>query len=952
MSNKSYKDTLHLMTTSFSIRSQAQEKEPAFEAVWSDDSFLEAYFTPPAKASFVLHDGPPYANGDIHIGHALNKILKDIIIRIKRMAGHSVSFIPGWDCHGLPIELKVLKEIEEGNDVSTSKLCKVSRTYAQQWVEKQKKDFKRLGVIAEWNQPYVTMDPSYQSAIMESFARLVERGFITRQKKTVPWCFSCQTVLANAEIEYKERKDPSCYILFPLADTQERSALPEEILPYELSFLIWTTTPWTIPLNRAVVIHPTASYSILKLDEKRACIVGADLVDNLVKILGIEKEVLATVPSTLFQSVSLQHPLIDELQVPIVFDHGVGLTEGTACVHSAPGCGPEDYIIGIKNKLEIYSPLTPQGTYSPDIRPLHLDGLPITEGQWAVLKMLKERNYLLHKTTIMHSYPHCWRCHSGLMFRATEQWFCNVTHRDLTKTARASLENIQFTPSWGHRRLDAFLENRTEWCVSRQRRWGIPIAALHCTQTEAVYTTPSFIMAVARKVAQHGVEYWHEVSIEQLLQDTNVSVEQCFGHDQISALQKETDILDVWFDAGVSHYAVLAKQGVSLPIDLYLEGSDQHRGWFQSALLTSLIMHDKAPMKHILTHGFVVDQHGHKMSKSKGNVVAPQEVIAQYGADVLRLWVASTDYERDITISEDLIKQIAEVYRKIRNTCRFLLGNLSDFDPQGDAVPYEQLTVLDQAALRELEVWSGRIMELYSAYKFSAVVQSLAHYCSVRLSSFYLDMVKDRLYVEDGQVRRSCQTVLHHILSRLVRILAPIMPFLAEDVYSHMSKEVSAPDSIHLDKFITSSLVPKADYALDEVFQFLQDIRSGVLRAIEEKRATGVIKHSLEARVLIFIHPEADGKRLYESLLSLLSEKKRSEDAFFKEWYIISQYVRLTHLQEGMNEIGSTGFFVSVEHAHGTKCPRCWMWSEQTHTEDGLCDRCSTVLGIADKSSF
>jgi isoleucyl-tRNA synthetase len=927
---KSYKDTLNLPTTSLSIRANMAEREPQLRKWWTEER-VETEFFIEGQNPFVLHDGPPYANGHLHVGHALNKVLKDIIIRSQRMSGRAVEFAPGWDCHGLPIELKVVAEsgnVKESDPVAFKKLC---REYVMRWQAIQEEEFKELGVFAQWNERYLTMDPIYQAGILYSLGTFADKGYIERKGKTVPWCFSCRTVLATAEIEHAERKDPSCYILFPLDSHTIKLADNRQLL-----FLVWTTTPWTIPLNRAVVLNPDAAYAIVAIDEKRAVIVGNDLVQSLLPILGEQAVILGTVASSELVGLRAQHPLIDNFTVPVIADEAVLTTDGTACLHSAPGCGPEDYLMGVKNNLEIYSPLSADGRYTDAIKPQELNGMLITDGQWWVLKQLQERGTLLHKTSIKHSYPHCWRCRNGLMFRATDQWFCNLGKNNLIERAQAALNEIDFVPSWGKIRLNSFLSHRTEWCISRQRSWGVPIPALFHTITGTSFLSGAFIRAIAEKVAIHGIEYWDKVTIAQLRHEGLIPEGLRLIPEE--HIRKETDILDVWFDSGVSHTAVIAQRRGKLPVDLYVEGSDQHRGWFQSSLLCSLIIHGKPQTKAIVTHGFVVDAHGHKMSKSRGNVVDPKAVVQKYGADVLRLWVASVDYERDVAISDTLLTQTAEVYRKIRNTCRFLLANLYDFNPETDCLPVESLLLIDRYAIYQALTVQKEVRDAYANYSFATVVQLLARYCSVELSAHYLDMSKDRLYVElpHGNERRSAQTTQHYILMMLNQMMAPIMPFTAEDVFLSMPYSVKEK-SIHLQRFLEMS-VPLCGSS--SLWKLLHELRNKVLQQIEILRAQSVIKHSLEAAITLNKLTASEYDALYTELITLLGSNNAIE-LFLKEWFIVSQcqITNQDHLP-----------LLHVAQAQGLKCLRCWHWFQlnadhlpsQDHSD--LCPRCRKIL--------
>lgn len=937
------------------MRAHAEVREPLMRELWEKENVTELFFTPERELpTYTLHDGPPYANGDIHIGHALNKVLKDITVRAKRMAGYSVSFRPGWDCHGLPIELKILAENTALAHSSPVEFIAACRRYAQTWIETQERSFKNLGVCADWKNRYKTMDPAYEGAIVKSFGTLYEKGFIERKYKTVPWCASCKTVLATAEIEYADRKDPSCYVLFPLAQAEKERLFPDHATK-EISFLIWTTTPWTLPLNRAVVLHPDGRYVLMKLDDTRFCIIGeggvAALKAHLARVQALHTdgaphhdtatgtpEEPTVLTSNFFRGATVLHPLTDRV-TPLIFDDSVLLSEGTACVHNAPGCGPEDYIIALKNNLEIYSPLSTDGRYTSGIIPTALEGKTIAEGQSFVLTQLQERNKLLIKTSIVHSYPHCWRCRNGLMFRATKQWFCNLAHRDLQKKAVAALESITFVPSWGKQRLASFVGNRAEWCISRQRTWGIPIPALLDSDTEEAFTSAPFISYVASEIGTHGIEWWHSVPLETLAAHPTSPLK---SGQSLAAIRKELDILDVWFDAGVSHTAVLGKE--ALPADLYLEGSDQHRGWFQSAVLTSLIMHDKAPMKTILTHGFIVDAQGHKMSKSRGNGLAPEEIVKKYGTDVLRLWVASVDYERDVVLSEGLLTQTTELYRKIRNTLRFLLANLTGFVPEKDSLPYDQLRFIDQYAYDRIMQWNEQAQTLYAQHKYAALSALIGSFSTTFLSALYFDMCKDTLYVseQESQIRKSVQTVLAAALNVMARLVAPILPYTAEDVYQHLPFE-RRQGSIHLERFVPIRGVP----VIAPWWDLLHRMRTLVLRAIEQHRATGAIKHSLEAAVTVSIDPEKEWATLYADFCLALTAHKEGEEGFMRDWYIVSRWERKAPNGHESTPLRSDeelpGFAVSVTKAPGEKCPRCWHFTTDIH-EDNLCTRCARIV--------
>lgn len=971
---KSFKDTLNLPKTDFPIRANAKTKEPELLQRWADEKLCEAAVKKnEGNEMFTLQDGPPYANGHMHIGHALNRTLKDVVCKSKRMSGYHIISFPGWDCHGLPIELKVTKE--QGEDSDRIEFKKKCREYAQKWIDIQREEIKRLGVVTDWDHPYITMSPGYEASILRCFADFVEKGYIERKGKTVPWCASCQTVLATAEIEYSDRKDPSCYILFPL----EKEIANEFVPDYEVSLLVWTTTPWTIPLNRAVVLHPTAPYVILQgKDEKQAFIVAEQLADKICTEVGIEKVVLATIKPEQLMGKHAAHPYIENLRVPIILDEMVLLDDGTACVHSAPGCGPEDYLLGIKNGLEIFSPLSPDGKYTEGIQPAELEGMLVADGQIWSIKKMAELGRLLHKSSIKHSYPHCWRCHNPLIFRATDQWFCDLRKENLVERAIVEANTLTFVPEWGKTRLTSSMASRAEWCLSRQRQWGVPITAIMCDECGHAHIEPDFIRGVADHVSKEGVEFWDRITIEELvslgLLQKDFTCVSC-GNNKLEFFSKEMDIVDVWFESGVSHTAVQDKYSwLPIPADLYLEGSDQHRGWFQSSFLSSMILYGKTCTKSFLTHGYVLDAQGQKMSKSRGNVVSPQDLIERYSADILRLWVASSDFEDDIAASEISFKNASEVYRKIRNTCRFMISNLYDFDIKKDAVPFADLSLLDQRALATLQSVIDNVKKGYEEYWLTQVFHTLNRYCTNDLSAFYLDIVKDRLYTEqaDGHRRRSTQTVMYHILDSLTRLMAPILSFLAEevsDVFMH-DKQGSSPhvESIHLQLFPESvdvwAMVAQAQspeflqnleargvlrtptaglftIQLEGWWNLLNTVRPELLKAIEGQRAAGLVKHSLEVKLTVYVDDSSEQGSALQSFIKYVNDR---EDAsrFFKDFVIVSQF-DFVDSPEGLNETALPWLRVKVDHADGTKCPRCWQWEESEH-EDGLCGRCACII--------
>jgi isoleucyl-tRNA synthetase len=978
----SFKDTLNLPYTDFPMASNHGADDPALLARWqAEHVYRKSFELNSGNPSFILHDGPPYANGPIHLGHAYNKITKDIIGKSQRMSGKHVPITPGWDCHGLPIEQKVTKEFP---DLTTRALRTECRLYAEKWIEVQKDQFRKLGVLMDWDRPYLTMDYSYEAAVLRAFGIFFQQGYIQKKKKTVPWCPTDRTVLAMAEIEYKEQKDPSLYVLFDLTDEAVKKALPN-LAGKKVSAVIWTTTPWTLPLNCAVLVRPQTRYAVLPWQD-HYILVGAERVNDIAKMLEISHEPLGYVEAEKLAGLHVHHPFLPRTS-PIIADQSVAADEGTAFVHCAPGCGPQDYDIALQHNLEIFSPISPDGKYTVGIEPEELVDMPVSDGQIWVIKKLAQEQKLLAKKTITHSYPHCWRCHNSLIFRATDQWFCDLAHKNLRQKALDSLASITFLPKNSQHFLKATLEGRLEWCLSRQRTWGVPIPALSCVTCQWVYTSQKLINKVADGVEQQGIEYWDDVAIPDLLKwlVKDLCCKQCLGPvkdlrcKQCLGVEftKERDILDVWFESGISHYAVLSgNPELKFPADLYVEGVDQHRAWFQSSLLTSLVLDNQAPTRAFLTHGFVVDEKGHKMSKSLGNVVEPGDIVKQLGTDGLRLWTASIDYgTSDAVVSKVLLNNVGQVYRKIRNTCRFLLANLYDFSFTRHAVAIDELLLLDQYALHELCRVNHAIRTAYDSYNFTGVYHQLTDYCTVSLSSRYLDIIKDRLYTDAAasHERRSAQTVCYLMLDTLTRLCAPILSFMAEqvsDLYQQNKKE-----SIHLQKFsdltdiwqvlarkrsyraypllfypyiagaqFAREKIEEANYVArhEQEWDLLLRIRDAVLKAIEELRAAGTIKHSLEARVRMHMKFSEEQQTLFDEIAADLKKSGQTLEDFFKEFFIVSQ-IEFVPDNAQLRPSLMPGLWLAIEKAKGEKCPRCWQWTITDHPLH-LCDRCQGIL--------
>ena len=958
-----FKDTLNLPHTDFPIRPQSAVEDPLVLKEWEKENLYKKTFEKNhGKEKFILHDGPPYANGHLHLGHAFNDILKDVITKYKRMIGFHVPFTPGWDCHGLPIEHKVSKEYP---NLSRKELIKKCRETAEYWINVQREECKNTGVLMDFDNPYKTMDFVYESEIIKAFGMLVKNSYIQRKKKTVPWCPSCQTVLATAEIEYVDKKDHSLYVLFPLEEQSAQKLLKTD---KKISLLIWTTTPWTLPLNQAIVAKPDFLYDLLEINDQYV-IVGSSRSDFICDLLKVSKKVITTINSQKFyhEKIFVINPLFS-MKVPIILDNSVEITGGTAFVHCAPGAGPEDYEIGIKNNLLVYSPIGENGRFIKPCPIEELIGKNISEGSKYILEQLKNNGNLFYLGSITHSFPHCWRSQTPLIFRATTQWFCDLSHNDLKERAIEAIQNLHMIPDASKNRFLSTIEGRLEWCLSRQRVWGTPIPALICNECDFAFISFDFINNIAKFVKNEGIEFWSAVDIDAIPESKN----PCPQCNTIN-WKKELDILDVWFDSGVSAWIVL-KQNPELqyPADIYVEGKDQHRGWFQSSLLLSLALSEShnACMKSILTHGFTVDEHGHKMSKSRGNVVSPQEMIDKLSRDGLRLWVSSVNYADDAVVSEKVFTAISESFRKIRNTCRFLLANINDFNYQQDSIPFSELSLLDQYALQELFTNYYTMIFAYENYDFSRVFRTATDYCVISLSALYLDIIKDRLYVEkkDGIKRRSAQTVCYIILDTLTKIMAPIMSFTMEKINQQYQKNnVSIHEQtmpilskilllfgVSDKKIQENTLVKDCLDTLKELFSkkiehrqwdFIKQLRSEILKIIEPEREKGIIKHSLEAAITLSINKIAmdiEQKTLLDDFQNNFKTTEEQEQ-FFKELLIVSGVTLVENQLLESTEI--KGIYVKVERAKGMKCPRCWHYTESKDVDD-LCDRCVEIVKL------
>ncbi len=924
-----YKKTLNLPKTKFPMKANLIQKEPEQLTAWEkSDLYGQLRTGAQGRPQFILHDGPPYANGHIHMGTALNKVLKDVIVRSRQMAGFDAVYVPGWDCHGLPIEHNVDKELgDKKRKMSQAAIRKQCRKYAEKFIKIQRNEFKRLGVMGEWENPYLTMNYAYEAIIAKECCKFALDGSLYHSKKPIHWCFDCKTALAEAELEYADETSPSIYVKFRFSEAEK---FRPELSGKEVFFVIWTTTPWTIPANLGIALHPEFVYAAVAVNDKEVYIVAKDLVERSMAAFGVDDYTVVTeFEARELEGQKGQHPLYDRDSLVILADH-VTLEAGTGCVHTAPGHGREDYEVGQKYGLETYSPVDDKGLFADDVG--LFSGQFVFDANPHVNQALTEKGALVSAEKITHSYPHCWRCKKPVAFRATPQWFISLEKNGLRADALKAIDQVQWIPHWGRERIYGMIENRPDWCVSRQRLWGVPITVFYCKACDTLHMTEPLMEKIHDLFVQKGADVWFDDDVQDGLLEGAVC-EKCGGQEFV----KETDILDVWFDSGVSHAAVLeARDNLTWPADLYLEGSDQHRGWFHSALLTAVGTRQQAPYKAVLTHGFVVDAEGKKMSKSVGNVVAPEEVIKQYGAEVLRLWVVAADYRDDVRISPTILKQLSDAYRKIRNTCRFMLGNLSDFDPATDRVAYSELTEIDRFALLRLGRLIERCQKAYDDYEFHVVYHSLYKFCTVELSNFYLDILKDRLYVSvtDSKDRRSGQTTLHLILDYLTRIMAPILAFTAEEIWRYMPRPEDLPESVHLARFPESD--PKwADDALADRWNQLIAVREEVTKALEQARVAKVIGHPLDAAVTLFAA---------ESQWSLLE----SYEDQLHEIFITSQAsLGNNPPSDGFKSDQIEGLVISVAAADGEKCQRCWVYSPTVGdcaTAPDLCERCCQVM--------
>jgi len=930
-----YKNTLNLPKTDFPMKANLAQREPLILQKWESLNLYKKIRENTQKLpKFILHDGPPYANGNTHIGHAVNKTLKDIVIKSKTMAGYNAPFVPGWDCHGLPIELRVEKKIgKPGHKVSHAEFRQACREYAASQIEIQRNEFKRLGVLGDWENPYITMDFKFEADTLRSLAKIMENGHVQKGYKPVYWCLDCGSALAEAEVEYADKVSSAIDVRFKVADEEAFLARFQKVAKGHgpISIPIWTTTPWTLPANQAVALNPRTIYVLVAGDHE--CLVVAEpLLNQIMQRYEIKNpRVLASVAGEALENILLHHPFYDR-QVPVVLGEHVTVEAGTGAVHTAPAHGQDDYLVGKKYHLPLENPVGDDGCYI-STTPLFA-GLHVNAANERIIEELKSHDALLHFTKITHSYPHCWRHKTPLIFRSTPQWFISMEQNNLRMMALAAIENVHWIPDWGQSRIFNMVDKRPDWCISRQRTWGVPITLfLHKETGEPHPKSAELMEKVAQQVEKKGIDAWYEWDAKELLGDDAAHYSKC------------RDILDVWFDSGVTHECVLHKNpDLGFPADLYLEGSDQHRGWFQSSLLTSLAINHKAPYKTVLTHGYVIDLEGRKMSKSLGNVVAPEKVIQTMGADVLRLWVASIDYRAEINVSEEILMRTSETYRRLRNTARFLLANLDGFEPEKHLVKPENMLALDRWIVNKARLMQEEIIKAYESYQFHLIYQKIHHFCVVELGGFYLDIIKDRQYTTqtNSLARRSAQTAMFHIIEALVRWFAPILSFTAEEIWQYIPGKRN--ESVFLNTWYTDLPILADNQIMNEAYwEKLRQVRDVVNKELEAQRKAGKLGAPLEAEVHLYCDTEL------KTQLDALNNELR----FVLITSSADVHLANSHLPKDVVATDIPGLSVKVEPVTYQKCERCWhrradVGSDQAYPT--LCVRC--IENVAGKGEI
>ncbi len=920
-----YKNTLNLPKTEFPMKASLAQREPEILKKWEAlNLYAKLREQGKKRKRFVLHDGPPYANGHIHMGTAVNKVLKDIVVKSKTLSGFDAPMVPGWDCHGLPIELNVEKKVgKPGHKISHADFRKACREYAAGFIDIQREEFKRLGLIADWGNPYLTMNFTYEADIIRSLAKILAKGHLQKGFKPVYWCLDCASALAEAEVEYKDKTSPAIDVRFRVVDEKDflsRTGITNTSLKKGVSIPIWTTTPWTLPANQGVALNAMLDYALVFVQDE-VLVIANDMLKGVMERYGVEKyQVLGTVRGEKLEGVKLQHPFY-ERKVPVICGEHVTVESGTGAVHTAPAHGEDDFVVGKKYDLPVENPVGDDGCFTAST-PLFA-GIHVTKANDLIIETLKNNNVLLHLAKISHSYPHCWRHKTPLIFRATPQWFIGMDKNGLRQSALDAIKHVNWIPDWGIGRIGSMIENRPDWCISRQRTWGVPIALFFHKETGEFHPRSAELMEiVAQRVEKEGADAWYAIDAKELLGDEADQYSKC------------TDILDVWFDSGVTHECVLRRNPqLQFPADIYLEGSDQHRGWFQSSLLSSMAMNGEAPYKTVLTHGYVIDIEGRKMSKSLGNVIAPEKIIQSLGADVLRLWAASIDYRNDINVSEEILTRNSETYRRIRNTARFFLANLDGFDPEKHIVKPSKMLSLDRWAVDLARRVQEEITQAYDAYQFHTIYRKLHQFCSVEMGSFYLDIIKDRQYTTktDSLARRSAQTAMYHIMEALVRWMAPILTFTAEEIWQFLPGKRN--ESVFLNTWYTELHAIAENEAMDqEYWEKLRLVRDAVNKEIESQRNAGKVGAALEAEVTLYCE----------------SGLKKQLDVLENELRFVlitsGAEVKLTNSHNvGAVPTEVSGLSVTVTPVTHQKCQRCWHRREDVgaHQEHpALCGRC------------
>ncbi len=949
------KGTLNLPCTPFRMKADLPHNEPKWLEKWAKDDLYgkirEARKNAPL---FTLHDGPPYANGRIHLGTALNKILKDLIVKSKTLRGFNAPYVPGWDCHGLPIEINVDKELGARKArMKPEAIRQECRRYAEKYVELQRKDFQRLGVFGEWDTPYLTMDYEYEALIAETFLKFLEKGYVYRGLKSVYWCISDKTALAEAEVEYESHKSQSIYVKYPLVT--DPAKLDPALRGRKVSVIIWTTTPWTLPASMAVAFHPEFEYVVVADGGGEAYLLEARRSDPTLHETGLKAPtVLARIPGKRLERIEMQHPFL-ERKLPGVLASYVTAEDGTGCVHTAPGHGREDYETGVQYGLEIYCPVGEAGEFTEGLP--EYKGKIIFDANGPIIELLKHRGTLVGRPGwLTHSYPHCWRCHNPVIFRASDQWFVSIDHDRMRERTLEEIKKVRWLPEWGEERISNMIATRPDWCISRQRVWGVPITAFYCETCQK----PTLDARLARRAVElfrkEGADAWYTHRLQDLL-PPGAKCPDCGG----TKLRKETDILDVWFDSGSSHAAVLGRRpDVPWPADVYLEAGDQYRGWFHSSLLVAMVTHGAAPYRTVLTHGWVLDAEGRAMSKSLGTGMHPNEIIKTHGAEILRLWAASGEFGEDISISPEMLTRLSEAYRKLRNTFRYCLGNLYDFDPEKHRVAGEELEDIDAWALMRTAEVLARVEAAYDEYSFHKVYRALYDFATVDLSAFYFDVLKDRLYTAPANSarRRAAQWTLYRIADALVRAVAPLLPFTADEVWSHLPAPHSRETSVHVATFAApDSLaedVPARNRAALDDWPRLMAVRDEVLKGLEAARQEKFIGGSLEAKVVLAVEDSSgdsdDAARERRKLAELLEKYRARLPALF----IVSQVELVRRVPHGAHETQLPGLKVKIDRADGEKCERCWNYSVHVGRDRDyptVCERCSEALQELERDS-